>query len=550
VGPRITVFDGHDSVGGTKILFAQGEVRLLLDFGTNYKRMGEFYEEYVRPRSARGIVDWTTMGLLPKIQGLYRDDVFPSQDLPRKDADWPQARPSAILLTHGHLDHCGGLGFVDPDIPVVCTPMTLALLRAWQDYGGKGGELPNEVTYLGRRIAKEEKVGGARARSGQLLEMDRAPKQTRRFATLGESPSALQEILRTSPYGERTEFIHHDPTPAPDHWDDVALRWNGVDHSVYGAVGFLLEGDGGCVGYTGDIRFHGERGRETERFAELLATHGSDLLLIMEGTRLIDRDKPQTQPIITEDQVEMNCRKDIERYEGKLVVADFGPRNVERLRRFRKIAFDTGRQLVLTPKDAYLLYVLHAVDPNVEVDLSLGGMRILEEPSDDSKVWQKLVRARFSDAYLSPTEIVSCPGKWILCFSFFDCNDLVDLRAATEGGLWLYSSSEAHGEEQEIDFQRLQNWIRWAGMTQVGFRYLPNDQREFELTFYHPDDVGHHASGHASQAELLDFIERVGPRSIVPVHTAQRPQRYGELLRDRGLKTHVLSPSQGIEIGF
>ena len=535
----VTIFDGHQSIGGTKILLQSKGVRLILDFGTNYKRTGELYEEYLQPRPSRGLTDWLAVGLLPRIRGIYRKDLFPSDDFPDLDRSWPGEKPSAVLLTHGHLDHAGGIAFMDPSIPIVTTPMTLALLRAWQE--GGNSPMQAEVTYLGERRNDP---------NGRLIVSDRAsPKVGRTFSLLSEPSESLLNILKTSPYGEKTVYNPTIPTRAPSRWDDLKLRWHGVDHSVYGSAGFLLEADGVLVGYTGDLRFAGERKQETEAYAKLLEKQASDLVLIVEGTRLTRPGDSKPQPLVRENEVEMNCRKDVERFKGMLVVADFGPRNVERLRTFRRIALATGRQLVVTPKDAYLLHVLHGVDPSIELDFGPGGMRILEEPSpEDRKAWQKQVTLLFGGAYLSPDEVAEHKGRWILCFSFYDCNDLVDLRRATEGGLWLYSSSEAHGEESEFDFRRLQNWIRWAGMQQVGFRYVTSPEGESQLIFDHPDDVGHHSSGHAAQKELLDFIKQVSPRAIIPVHTDQTPQRYEELLRNHGVKTIVIPPEGGVPI--
>jgi ribonuclease J len=510
-------------------------VRLILDFGTNYKRTGELYQEFLQPRSTRGLTDWISVGLIPSIRGLYRKDLFPIDDFPDLDRSWPGEKPTAILLTHGHLDHAGGIAFVDPDIPVVCTPMTLALLRAWQDGGAP--RMQNEICY--GAVRKNDP-------SGRLVVADRkASKVARSFALLEEPPSAFLDILRASPYAEGTAFKPTEPTRAPPRWDGLELRWSGVDHSVYGSAGYLVAADGLLVGYTGDIRFSGERRKETEAFAHLLERNGSDLVLLVEGTRLSRSGDLRPQQAITEGAVETNCQKAVERFPGKLVVADFGPRNVERLRTFRRIALATGRQLVVTPKDAYLLLVLHSVDPRIELDFGAGGTRIFEEPTEDRRVWQKGVSDRFGDSFISPAEVRAFPGRWILCFSFFDCNDLVDLRGATEGGLWLYSSSEAHGEESEFDFIRLQNWIRWAGMNQVGFRYVMSSDSGLQLTFDHPEDIGHHSSGHATQGELLDFIRQVAPKAIVPLHTEQTPSRYEELLRAHGVNTTVVAPEGG-----
>ncbi len=535
--PELTILDGHQSIGGTKILFEQGATGVLLDFGTNYQRMSRFFEEYLQPRPTRGLVDQIELGLLPRRAGLYRRDLLPSQDYPNGDADWPGRRIDALLLSHGHLDHCGAMAFLDPEIPVIGSPTTVALLRSWQESGKS--DVTSEVTYLGPR----QPVDGS---GGRLIETDRtAAKQSREFRLLGEAPTGLRDLLERSPFaGDRTRFEPRAITSAPDRIGD-GLRYAAypVDHSVYGAMAYVIEADGGPVAYSGDLRFHGEKGRETEAFVRALEARPPELLIV-EGTRLTARDDAPAQARVSEDDVERNCRARVEEYPGRLVVADFGPRNVERLRRFRRIALDTGRQLVVTPKDAYLLHLLHASDPSIETDLAPGGMRILREPSTRGAPWLRLVLGAYGSAFLDPEEIARSPGRYLLCFSFFDCNDLIDLRAATPGGLWLYSSSEAHGEEQEFDFERLQAWIRWAGMHQVGFRYEvdPALGGRGRLRFDHPEDRGHHASGHATQEELLEFIRRAAPRRILPVHTDQSPERYEALLRARGIPTPVIRP--------
>ena len=49
--------------------------------------------------------------------------------------------------------------------------------------------------------------------------------------------------------------------------------------------------------------------------------------------------------------------------------------------------------------------------------------------------------------------------QFILCFSFFDLNELPSI-CPKPGSLYVYSSSEPHDEEQEIDFRRLHNWLK------------------------------------------------------------------------------------------
>ncbi len=527
---RVTVLDGAASIGGTKILVESGAERVLLDFGTNYQTMGRFYEEYLHPRSSRGITDLLAVGLLPARRGFYRPDLLPSPDFPRADAEFEGSPPSAVLLTHAHLDHCGALAFLDPAIPVYLSPATLATLRAVQETGK--ADLTTELTYYQPRSARGSGLLAAERGGGRLR---------RSFRLFGEAAGALVAALGEPP-ARRGEFSGPDPASAAGDplTRELGIQAFPVDHSLLGSSAYLLDVDGARLAYTGDVRFHGARGRETEAFLSALERTQPDILLV-EGTRLRPRGSAEPQNQTSEEEVRRNAAARVAEYAGRLVVADFGPRNIERLQTFREVADTTGRQLVVTEKDAYLLTLLHTVDRSVPVDFGVGGMRIWQEPSVRlATAWQERVGAAYPDAGIGPAEIAQAPGRWILCFSFFDANDLVDLRKATPGGLWLYSSSEAHGEEQEFDFARLQNWIAWAGLRQVGFRFDPTSRT---LTF----EPGYHASGHATEAELVDLVRRSGARMIVPVHT-ETPRRYEEVLGPEGARLRLPRAGEPIDV--
>lgn len=129
--PSITVFDGARTIGGNKIYLESEGKGILLDFGINYSRMYDFYEEFLSPRPARGIHDLLHMGLIPEI-GNYREDLIPSDiDLSRL----PRLSIDAVFISHAHLDHAGNVGLLDLSIPAIATPTTAAILKAMNDCG-------------------------------------------------------------------------------------------------------------------------------------------------------------------------------------------------------------------------------------------------------------------------------------------------------------------------------------------------------------------------------------------------------------------------------
>jgi hypothetical protein len=79
----ITVFGGTagdgetGQIGGNKILLEWDDRACFLDFGTDFAVTGRFYEEFLRPRgSTLGLRDFLRMGLIPPLEGIYRDDLW------------------------------------------------------------------------------------------------------------------------------------------------------------------------------------------------------------------------------------------------------------------------------------------------------------------------------------------------------------------------------------------------------------------------------------------------------------------------------------------
>jgi len=270
-----------------------------------------------------------------------------------------------------------------------------------------------------------------------------------------------------------------------------------VDHSIYGATAYIVEGDV-TLAYTGDFRLHGKNGDETEKFIKAAK---SASVLITEGTR-VGREEHEN---VSEREVYENALKIVEEAKG-LVIADFSARNFERLESFKEIVEKTGRELVVTAKDAYFLHALKVVDGTDR----LKGLRIYGNFKANRQKWEELVvEIKYSDYYVSPFEIRKNPENYILCFSFYDMPHLLDIMP--DGGTYIYSSSEAFGEEQEFSFLRLWTWLKYFRFDVHGFKVTKEGRPVFEK--------GLHASGHISKDELRDVIDEVDPDYIIPVHT-------------------------------
>jgi ribonuclease J len=336
---------------------------------------------------------------------------------------------------------------------------------------------------------------------GLYLAADRkVPYRGRDFCCPGGCRPELGEFLSQRPGGDSGRGKSFDGCGLSG-LDGLELPFDvksfNVNHSIYGALAYTLQGNGGSVAYTGDFRI----GDNAKEMPDFIKEAKNAAVLIIEGTRTGREGDVE----VTESTVHDTCRATADDVKG-LVIADFSARNFERLETFRRIARQTGRQLVITAKDAYGLYAIECADGACRMNDIL----VYDEIKDktQSKYETDTLANRCPITYVSYQDIKNNPGNYILCFSFFDMKHLLDIEP--HGGSYIYSACEAFSEEQEIDFGKLKNWLDHFGIMPFGFSYGENG-----LEF----DKSYHASGHASCNELARVIDAVDPDVLIPVHT-------------------------------
>jgi ribonuclease J len=523
---EITCYGAVEEIGGNKILLEDGGTRVLLDCGVAFGRQGQYFNELLRPRATRGLLDPLSLGLLPPLEGLYRDDLTPPGLWDRfqnhalyRDLRRGNGGPAvdAVFISHAHLDHNGDLSYLDPTIPVYTSKVSAFIARAMQLTGMSSFE--REMTFVSPRSPTE--IG--------VLASDRgSPYRARSHAFLdGALSEGAQAWWTNSP--SPTKALEPAPAQAASGAvDGLRYRWWPVDHSIPGAVGLALETSEGWIGYTGDIRFHGKHGEATHRFATELAAL-KPLALFCEGTHTASKAP------LTEIAIVQNALALLQETAGQLVIADFGPRNVERLLSFLYVATRAQRTLLVQPKDIYLLQAIALADPAAFPDPTrLPNLALYADPKAAPRLWERAIREDWQARTVSPEEVSRTPGEYILAWSLWDLNDLLDLEGITEG-VYLYSSSRAYDDEQAADLDRLRNWVSLMGLTLQGD---PDD----------PTTVRLHAAGHASGPELAEFVKQVRPQKLIPIHTEQ-PDWWQSQLADTGIKICLPQMGQPMAIG-
>ena len=487
----ITVYDGATGIGGNKIFVEENGRGVFLDFGKNFGKYGQFYEEFLKSRDTRGIHDLMYLDLLPKLN-IYRPDLIPA-DL--SVSQYPSLNIAAVLLSHAHMDHCGNIGMLRKDIPIVATPESIVIMKGMQDTAGTS--LETDTAYFSFRQPADD-LG---LFLGSVADMSYQGKD---FCCTEQPSEALASFLSRKPGqdGKRAKKLEPGKCCC---FDNAALPFeisaHPVDHSIFGATAYILRGET-TIAYTGDFRLHGKNERATRDFVSK-ARDAS--VLITEGTRAGPSEEERT----TEQSVCETCRESVESSSG-LVIADFSPRNFERLETFQEIARKAGRELVAMAKDVYMLHNLQCISGSCTTE----GLSIYSEIVDKSRrKWeQEVVQTNYGERYVNHEAIRDNPGSYILCFSFFDMKHLLDIKP--EGGTYIYSGCEAFNEEMEIDFMRLWHWLKRFNIDPCGFSV---DEKE-ALCF----DGRYHASGHASGEDIAWAIEQIDPDWILPIHTENR----------------------------
>ncbi|MES2153754.1 MAG: MBL fold metallo-hydrolase [bacterium] len=511
---------GVGEIGGNCFAVESGRTRVLLDFGVSFKRYGQAFSEFLKPRKVNGIGDWLLSGVAPDIPGLYRQD-YRGQNGLREEA----RGVDAVFVSHPHIDHLGLVPLVRPDIPIVSSPTAFAVARAIEDTGGSFDQ--SDFTRFRAQFRMRAKTSGD---EGQLSR------------------------VKYSDAGERGETPMERPwhTAAKMELDGITAHLLPVDHSIHGARGILLEGDV-QVAYSGDMRFHGRHKEWSERFVERCA--GVDVLLV-EGTNVAnDKDKASARgPAHLEDfkALQQYNESGVESYIAEQLAGEHGyvfvaypQRDLDRLETFVRVARKTGRRLALTPKQAYLLDMVHAtaskaldapVTSTDDADVCIYMPRKSWGLVEREDLWdtnRNLIEQDYQGwerPYLSHPKTVhrrdiqADPGKYLVFADIWNLTELHEFAAPTgglnpPGGAYVNSKTEPFSEDMVQDRARLLWWLKRWGLREVGA----------------------HVSGHASAAELVKMAQDMGAKRIVPIHT-EHADHYASLLGPRAVAPRLGAP--------
>jgi len=329
----------------------------------------------------------------------------------------------------------------------------------------------------------------------------------------GEATSKILWALRDTSR-ERFEFCLGDREIRSFHtrdrliFDQIEVEPIHVDHSIPGAYGFVIRTPSGIIGYTGDFRTHGPMRQMSMDFIDGLRTNRPDILL-MEHTNMLEGEAS------SEAEVETKLSS-AARSSPALVVGDFALADLDRYKSFHAASKRSGRQLVITPKRAYIMDFL-ATDPKVSIPDHKDGVRVLGRDLTREQPWESSICDKWGS--ISAADIALQQEKYILVVPPAEIQNILKI-SPRPGSVFLFSSSEPFNEEMELDYERLMNWLDALGMPAYKI----------------------HASGHAMPMDLRDLVSEVRPQIVVPIH-GEHPEMVMRYFRD--LEAKVLLPVQG-----
>lgn len=445
---ELSFFGGVGEIGGNKIRVTSGESQIFLDFGKNFAREKEYFEEpFLSPREFRHLIH---LGILPDLPGIYKGD----------ESTPP---PNAVVLSHAHTDHYDSIRFLKDEIPIMGSKMTGNLILA-REYCGQA--------QVGEFIAKFTKGNGRQC--------------CKTFDEIGSKPIKVGNF----------EIAQHP-----------------VDHSIPGARGTTLDDGETRVVYTGDIRFHGPRAKDSMDFLEFTSSMEPDVLIV-EGTGM------QGSRMNREEDVNAKAMEVVDHTNG-LVLAGYPVFDFDRMSTFASIAEDTGRKLAVSMKQAFAL--LHLESKGIRLPFDLGDLAVFERCKKGSYAYEDEVANACSDV-LTAEDVNRRQEKMIITFTLFDMNESIDIDPKP-GSAYILSSSEPFSEEMWISYDRLRNWLKYLG-----------------IPLYQV-----HASGHARPHDIKEMVKRISPKVVVPIHT-ECPELFNRYLSD--LDVEVLIPSYKNDMRF
>lgn len=401
-------------IGGNKILVKDGDTKIFLDFGMCFSKMAEYYEEYIKPRTAAGLEDFIEMGLVPDVKGIYRNDLLKIMGREPEEPD-----VDAVFISHAHADHINHVTFLNEKIPIYMGETAYGIVDAITESTGR--KLDFEIIDVKQRPLINRKA-------------ESVPRKIETFRSGKKIKVGNIEVL-------------------PIH----------VDHSVPGAYGFVVYCSDATIVYTGDIRLHGSHADMTKELIEKAISDDIDAL-ITEGTRIKDNKKSSEKDVYEKSKTEISKN-------NKAVFVDFNFKDADRIRTFFQIAKETGKKLVIGYKEVALLKRYHKDEKLNLPSLDNDNIVLYQARKGTGTYRDQDYKVAEREYYKTKNvwradEIHEKQKELMMFINFWNLGNLIDIKPEKDS-LFIHSLSEAFNEEMAISQEREKNWLNHFALRRI-----------------------------------------------------------------------------------
>jgi ribonuclease J len=299
---------------------------------------------------------------------------------------------------------------------------------------------------------------------------------------------------------------------------DVTVRPYAVDHSTPGSYAFIIETPNNVVAYTGDFRMHGVVRSYTEEFVRELEGYDKIDYLICEGTNIAHGRTTSEEGVRKDAKALISKALNMG---SKLIMVDVRSTDLDRISTFYKIGDELNFKIVISTRLAYLLNMIEKYKVKERIVAKLPKVKDVPVLTlrKELRGWEKrLINESYAE-YFEKKDIVNA-GKRIMIIDIGRIN-VFEIKPPV-GSIYIRSTSEHVSEEEEAGEESFINSLALNGIISYTL----------------------HSSGHISPLELVQFVKRVKPRKIIPIHT-EYPEMFRELF---GRFSDVMIPQKGIPI--
>ena len=301
-----------------------------------------------------------------------------------------------------------------------------------------------------------------------------------------------------------------------------------VDHSIPAAYGFIIKTSKCNIIYTGDFRMHGPLSSMTQDFLKEITKYCLDKvnILICEGTHI------HRGAIESENNVEKNIEHLFLENPYDFFLVKYGRLDWDRFRTFSLIAKKYGWKFIITEKDAYFYYLMNKdkiyesmKNPNIIDDdhiliLSRGNARYRWQ----EKIRQALHKEKKGFRFIKYDEIKELKSQFFFYITSVP-KDIIKRINPNLRGAFISSSIDPYTEEYIDNNRTLTRYFRQHGIP--SYRV--------------------HASGHAMPHHLINFINSVNPKYLIPVHT-EHPHFFKTFFKNSDIDVIILNKNDKFDL--